>query len=266
MYSDLFSQVYDKFGWNYYPKIFGEQLLQWISRQGISVKKALDIGCGTGILCSILQENGIEAAGMDLSHGMITMAKEKYPEIFFEQGNMISYQPGKKFDLVTSTCDAMNHILEKEDLQKVLENVHSWLEPGGCFLFDLLKEEETEECEPVDLGELDGKNLEFQICRGDAGRVTLKIHVYACEEKENGTDPENGERVSGDGAGDGAGAGMRHPGRRWIHTEEIHERIYAPEELLQMMEKAGFSRVCCTDRLLGEKSARAATWFVMGWK
>ena len=135
-----------------------------------------------------------------------------------------------------------------------------------CFLFDLLKEEETEECEPVDLGELDGKNLEFQICRGDAGRVTLKIHVYACEEKENGTDPENGERVSGDGAGDGAGAGMRHPGRRWIHTEEIHERIYAPEELLQMMEKAGFSRVCCTDRLLGEKSARAATWFVMGWK
>lgn len=179
---------------------------------------------------------------------------------------MISYQPGKKFDLVTSTCDAMNHILEKEDLQKVLENVHSWLEPGGCFLFDLLKEEETEECEPVDLGELDGKNLEFQICRGDAGRVTLKIHVYACEEKENGTDPENGERVSGDGAGDGAGAGMRHPGRRWIHTEEIHERIYAPEELLQMMEKAGFSRVCCTDRLLGEKSARAATWFVMGWK
>ena len=82
MYSDLFSQVYDKFGWNYYPEIFGEQLLQWISRQGISVKKALDIGCGTGILCSILQENGIEAAGMDLSHGMITMAKEKYPEDF----------------------------------------------------------------------------------------------------------------------------------------------------------------------------------------
>ena len=118
----------------------------------------------------------------------------------------------------------------------------------------------------MDLGELDGKNLEFQICRGDAGRVTLKIHVYACEEKENGTDPENGERVSGDGAGDGAGAGMRHPERRWIHTEEIHERIYAPEEILQMMEKAGFSRVCCTDRLLGEKSARAATWFVMGWK
>ena len=84
MYSDLFSQVYDKFGWNYYPEIFGEQLLQWISRQGISVKKALDIGCGTGILCSILQENGIEAAGMDLSHGMIAMAKEKYPEIYHQ--------------------------------------------------------------------------------------------------------------------------------------------------------------------------------------
>ena len=33
-----------------------------------------------------------------------------------------------------------------------MRNVYSYLAPGGYFLFDLLKWEETEECEPVDLG------------------------------------------------------------------------------------------------------------------
>ena len=27
MYSDIFCKVYNEFGWNYYPEIFGEQLL-----------------------------------------------------------------------------------------------------------------------------------------------------------------------------------------------------------------------------------------------
>lgn len=32
MYSDVFCKVYNKFGWNYYPAIFGEQLLEWLRR------------------------------------------------------------------------------------------------------------------------------------------------------------------------------------------------------------------------------------------
>ena len=33
--------------------------------------KVLDLGCGTGVLCEILREHGIRAAGMDFSAGMI---------------------------------------------------------------------------------------------------------------------------------------------------------------------------------------------------
>lgn len=28
MYSDVFCKVYNEFGWNYYPEIFGEHLLE----------------------------------------------------------------------------------------------------------------------------------------------------------------------------------------------------------------------------------------------
>ena len=165
---------------------------------------------------------------------MIAMAKEKYPELVFEQGNMVTYESDRQFDLVTSTCDAMNHILEPADLQQVMQNVYSYLAPGGYFLFDLLKWEETEECEPVDLGELDGKRLQFQIHRTADGLVSLQIEVFE--------------------------------GRQLVHTEVIRERIYDAERILQMLTEAGFSKVRYTDRLLDEESNPASTWFVIARK
>ena len=132
MYSDLFSRVYDAFGWNYYPEEFAVLCSAGWKNQ-IRVQSMLDIGCGTGVLCSRMHAYGMDAQGMDLSEGMIEMAKEKYPELVFEQGNMVTYESDRQFDLVTSTCDAMNHILEPADLQQVMRNVYSYLAPEDIF-------------------------------------------------------------------------------------------------------------------------------------
>ena len=70
-YSDVFCKVYNEFGWNYYPEAFAEQLLLWLEEENIPVKTGMDLACGTGVLCEILMEHGIEAAGMDFSPGMI---------------------------------------------------------------------------------------------------------------------------------------------------------------------------------------------------
>lgn len=234
MYSDLFSRVYDAFGWNYYPEEFAGLLQRWIEKNQIRVQSMLDIGCGTGVLCSRMYAYGIDAQGMDLSEGMIAMAKEKYPELVFEQGNMITYESDRQFDLVTSTCDAMNHILDPADLQQVMQHVYGYLAPGGYFLFDLLKWKEAEECEPVDLGELDGKRLQFQIRRTEDGFIMLKIELFE--------------------------------GEQLVHTEVIRERMYDPELILQLLKEAGFSEVRYTDRLLDEESNPAITWFVIARK
>ena len=164
---------------------------------------------------------------------MIEVARRNYPEIPFEQGNMITYDTPLRFDLVTSTCDAMNHILEPSDLAEVMRRVHGYLAPGGYFLFDLLKEGETAECDPEDLGEIDGTRLQFQIGRTAEGLVNLKIELFRDEVV--------------------------------VQTEEIHERIYSPELAEQLLKKAGFKQVWCTDQLLGE-SEHAATWFVIARK
>ena len=90
MYSDVFCKVYNEFGWNYYPEIFGQQLLIWLERRGIKPQNSMDLGCGTGILCEILHRQGIRAAGMDFSaaqrivvkirsHGIIPRLRSLHP-------------------------------------------------------------------------------------------------------------------------------------------------------------------------------------------
>lgn len=61
MYSDLFSRVYDAFGWNYYPEEFAVLLQRWMEKNQIRVQSMLDIGCGTGVLCSRMHAYGMDA-------------------------------------------------------------------------------------------------------------------------------------------------------------------------------------------------------------
>ena len=84
MYSDAFCKVYNEFGWNYFPEAFGEELMIWIRQNQVEVKTSLDLACGTGILCEVMQKNGIKAAGMDFSEGMIEIAKKSNPETDYE--------------------------------------------------------------------------------------------------------------------------------------------------------------------------------------
>ena len=119
MYSDVFCKVYNEFGWNYSPEIFGEQLLLWMNRHGVKPRSSMDLACGTGILCEILSQNGIEASGMDFSAGMIDIARQGNPDIHYDVADMITYCPARQFDLVTCTGDGLNHIPHLTDLEKI---------------------------------------------------------------------------------------------------------------------------------------------------
>ena len=96
MYSDVFCKVYNEFGWNYYPEIFGEQLLEWLRRHDVKPTTSMDLACGTGVLCEILHNSGIRAAGMDFSAGMIHIARQGNPEICYDVADMTTYCPARQ--------------------------------------------------------------------------------------------------------------------------------------------------------------------------
>ena len=233
MYSDVFCKVYNEFGWNYYPEIFGEQLLQWLERNGLAPKTSLDLACGTGILCEILHKSGIRAWGMDYSAGMIEIARQGSGDIHYDVADMITYRPEKQFDLVTCTGDAVNHIAALSDVEKIFENVYAYLAPGGWFVFDLLNEREVSTSEPFEMDFTETTKVWFQMTRPEENRVNLKIRVF-----------ENGELQ---------------------FEENIRETIHDPGLICGLLRKCGFREVTCADRLLADANP-GTTWFITARK
>ena len=232
MYSDVFCKVYNEFGWNYYPEIFGEQLLQWLKLQNLQPRSSMDLACGTGILCEILHQSGIKASGMDFSAGMIDIARERTPEIHYDVADMITYRPDEKFDLVTCTGDAINHISALSDVEKIFQNVYAYMASGGYFVFDILNEHEVSTSEPFEMDFSEQIRVWFQMTRPGEKQVNLKIRVY-----------EN-EVLS--------------------FEENIRETIHDPRIICQLLQKCGFEVVRCADGLLEDH--HGTTWFVIARK
>lgn len=230
MYSDVFCKVYNEFGWNYYPEAFGEQLLKWMAQVGFMPKTSMDLACGTGVLCEILHRQGIRASGMDFSSGMIEIARESCPGIHYDVADMTTYRPEERFDLVTCTGDALNHIMDIADVEKIFRNVRGYLSPGGYFVFDILNEHEVSTSEPFEMDFSDSVRVWFQMTRPTAKTVNLCIRVF-----------ENGE---------------------FQFEENIRETVHNPLDICALLEKSGFQVLRCADRLL-EDGGHGTTWFVI---
>ena len=234
MYSDAFCKVYNEFGWNYYPEAFGEQLLTWLQRHHPHAKTCLDLACGTGILCEILHNSGLDASGMDFSEGMIEIARKSQPAIHYDVADMITYRPERRFDLVTCTGDALNHIADLTDVEKIFRNVYAYLSPGGYLIFDLLNRNEISTEEPFELDYSDTVKAQIQMLQPEYGRVNLQIRVY-----ENGV----------------------------LQFEEIiRERVHEPADICDLLRKCGFEVVKCADQLLDDAPYHGTTWFIIAKK
>lgn len=49
-----------------------------------------DVGCGPGRLTILLSRLGLDAFGIDLSPGMVALARRTYPHLRFEEGSMLA--------------------------------------------------------------------------------------------------------------------------------------------------------------------------------
>ena len=233
-YSEVFCRVYNEFGWNYYPEAFGEQLLQWLKENNVTVHSSLDLACGTGVLCEVLHAQGIEAWGMDFSEGMIAIARERNPHIHYDVADMTLYRPNQKFDLVTCTGDSLNHIMELSDVEKIFQNVHAYLNEGGYFIFDILNENEVSTDEPFDLPFSDTITARFQMLKSETGIINLKTRVY-----------ENGE---------------------FQFEENIYEILHDPDAVCDLLKAAGFRNVTLRHTLRPASDNRSTTWYVIAQK
>jgi ubiquinone/menaquinone biosynthesis C-methylase UbiE len=111
-------------------------------RYDLAPRSVLDVACGTGTTSRLLKAREYEIAGVDLSAGMIAVARQRANEeglaIEYRCQNAAEMDFGeRRFDAAISLFDSLNYILEPERLRAAFARVFAHLAPGGSFLFDL---------------------------------------------------------------------------------------------------------------------------------
>jgi SAM-dependent methyltransferase len=105
---------------------------------GSSGDCVLDAGCGPGFYCGRFSRDGFSAAGVDLDSGMISAAKEAFPQAGFHCMDIseISSLRGS-FQLIYSIGNVLAH-LSPERLPHFLASVYDSLSAGGCWVFQVV--------------------------------------------------------------------------------------------------------------------------------
>ena len=130
MYSTAFCKVYNQFGWNYFPEAFGEQLLTWLKEHQVTVRKSLDLACGTGVLFpDYLARDVHSVTGVDIAPEMARRAAEKFPDarVTVLCGDIETVPLPQQFD----RCMVYNAFPHFPNPARLIAHLATLLKPGG---------------------------------------------------------------------------------------------------------------------------------------
>ena len=212
---DQFSEYYDKLGVSEYSLKLGNGFLQYLKDYfpNETMKKHLDVCCGTGTLCAFMNEHGIETFGYDLSSGMIEKARENYPGLSFAVADAANFSDGKIYDFATCTDDAINHMTDPEIVKNAFKTTANELRTGGIFFFDLNIIDRLTFDAPYVKGLSENEVLSYLVKR--TSDSTLMVEV---QHKINGV-------------------------ADWV--DYVHERMYTTEEIKCFLSEAGMELLEC---------------------
>lgn len=105
---------------------------------GIRPRVIVDLACGTGnTAIPWAAARGRRVIGVDASEAMLRVARRKSSRVLWVRQDLTRLRLDVVADAATCHFDALNHVLEAADLQRVFDRVGETLRPGGLFLFDL---------------------------------------------------------------------------------------------------------------------------------
>lgn len=110
--------------------VLDRPMLDRLSGRGFA--NALDLGCGEGRFCRMMQQLGIQTTGIDPTEALVERARLLDPQGDYHVGRAEALAlPDASFDLVVSYLS----MVDIDGLHEALAEVHRVLRPGGCFLF-----------------------------------------------------------------------------------------------------------------------------------
>ncbi len=96
----------------------------------------LEVGCGPGRETALFSKRGIKTVGIDISSGLLEVARKANPATTYIEGNFLHLSfPNEHFDGVWSHASLV-HLEQLEDAATALSEFHRVLKPNGVlYLF-----------------------------------------------------------------------------------------------------------------------------------
>jgi SAM-dependent methyltransferase len=113
-----------------------EYIAGLLERFGVSGKRLLEFGSGTGKHGRLLAAHGYEVTGIERSAEMVAQA-ETASGFSCEQGDICTVQLGQTFDAVLSLFHVVSYQTTNDAVQAVFARAAEHLEADGLFVFDV---------------------------------------------------------------------------------------------------------------------------------
>jgi SAM-dependent methyltransferase len=127
IYDAIYASIRD------YPREAAE-LDALIQARRPGARTLLDVACGTG--GHLEHMKGYEAEGLDLDPEMLAIARERLPDVTFQEGDMASFDLGKRFDAVVCMFSSIGYVKTEERLRSAIASMARHLEPGGVLVVE----------------------------------------------------------------------------------------------------------------------------------
>ncbi|NTU97317.1 MAG: class I SAM-dependent methyltransferase [Chlorobiaceae bacterium] len=125
----------------YYEQVFPfrEEVYTFLREfAGKKGDRLLDAGCGPGHYCGRFSSDGFSAEGIDLDVKMIAAATDAYPGVSFRCIDIAARDAFKgSFRMIYCIGNVLSH-LHPSFLEPFLTRVHTTLEKGGCWVFQVV--------------------------------------------------------------------------------------------------------------------------------
>jgi SAM-dependent methyltransferase len=132
--ADLYDAIYFHTGKDYDGE--GRALRDLIEKHNSKTRSLLDVGCGTGQhLTRFRQHYRVE--GADLDPGMLLHARSRLgPDVPLHLADMVEFDLGKRFDVVTSLFSAIGYVRTVPRLRRAVKSLANHLQPGGLLIVE----------------------------------------------------------------------------------------------------------------------------------
>lgn len=102
---------------------------------GSSSERLLDVACGTGSHIEHLKER-FDVEGLDISQDLLEIAREKNPDVPFHRADMMDFDLGCEFDLVTCLFSSIGYVKTLHNLTQAVACMTRHLVPGGVLIIE----------------------------------------------------------------------------------------------------------------------------------